>query len=190
MTCPIVRARTWHTPRRVALTAAVTLLGAGLAGCSGTVVNSAASTPTGRQTGPPQTSADPGTSSAETSAAADASSCGLVTAGEVGAATGKAMGQGAGAGTLCSYSATADPSTVVYVQLYTDAPSMGPAKAIEAGSEHLAGLGDDAFWAAGGILFVQKGTRGFTISTPSMALTNTSAPKPILTLATDALARL
>jgi len=31
------------------------------------------------------------------------------------------MGQGADAGTICSYSATTDPSTVVSVQLYTDA---------------------------------------------------------------------
>jgi hypothetical protein len=113
-----------------------------------------------------------------------------VTAGEVGAATGKAMGQGAGAGSICSYSATADPSTVVYIQLYTDAPSMGPAKAIEAGSQHLPGLGDDAFWAAGGIMFVQKGSRGFTISAPSLVLTSSSAPTPILTLATAALGRL
>ena len=43
---------------------------------------------------------------------------------------------------------------------------MGAAKAIEAGSEHLAALGDDAFWAPGGFMFVQKGSRGFTISTP------------------------
>jgi hypothetical protein len=100
------------------------------------------------------------------------------------------MDQGAGAGTICSYSATADASTVVYIQLYTDAQSMGPPKAIEAGSEHLAGLGDDAFWAAGGTLFVQKGTQGFTISTPSLALTSSSAPQPILTLAAAALARL
>ena len=184
-------AGTPSTPRRFVLTAAaVALLGAGLAGCSGTSDNTAAATHTARPTAPPQASSDPGTSGATTSAAADVASCGLLTAGEVGAATGKAMGQGAGAGTICSYSATADPSTVVYVQLYTDAPSMGPAKAIEAGSEHLAGLGDDAFWAPGGIMFVQKGTRGFTISTPSLALTSSSAPTTILTLATAALGRL
>ena len=47
-----------------------------------------------------------------------------------------------------------------------------------------------AFWTAAGTMFVQKGSRGFTISTPSLALTSPSAPKAILTLATDALARL
>jgi hypothetical protein len=67
---------------------------------------------------------------------------------------------------------------------------MGPTKAIEAGSEHLAGLGDDASWAPGGIMFVQRGSRGFTISTPWLALTSSSAPKAIRTLATDALGRL
>jgi hypothetical protein len=191
MTLTTTAARTCHTPHRVVLTAAsVALLCAGLAGCSGGRDNTSASTPTSRQTSPPPASATPATSRTKTPAAADASSCGLVTAKDVGAATGTAMGPGAGAGNICSYSATADPSTVVYLQLYTDAQSMGPAKAIEAGSEHLAGLGDDAFWAPGGIIFVQKGSRGFTISTPSLALTSRNAPQPILTLAAAALARL
>jgi hypothetical protein len=180
----------WHTPRGVVLTAAaLTLLGAGVAGCSATRDNVGASTPLARQTSPPRASAVPGTSGTQTSAAT-AASCGLLTAGEVGAATGQAMGQGAGAGPICSYSAAADPSMVVYIQLYTDAQSMGPAKAIEGGSQHLSGLGDDAFWAPGGIMFVQKGSRGFTISTPSLALTSSSARDQILTLATAALTRL
>ena len=100
------------------------------------------------------------------------------------------MGPGADAGTICSYSATADPSTVVYVQLYTDTQSMGAAKATETGSEHLPGLGDDAFWTAAGTIFVQKGTRGFTISTPSLALSSPNAPAAIMTLANAALNRL
>jgi hypothetical protein len=122
--------------------------------------------------------------------AANSSSCGLVTASEVSSATGKAMGQGADAGTICSYSATADPSTVVYVQLYTDAQSMDAAKATEPGSQHLPGLDDDAFWTAAGTAFVQKGSRGFTISIPSLALTSPSAPKALLTLAKIAADRL
>jgi hypothetical protein len=191
MTLPSAPTGRWRAPRRLVLTGtAVTLLGAGLAGCSGTSAITAAASRTAAATAPPPASSAPSTSAAETAAAADGSSCGLVTAGEVGAVTGKAMGQGAGAGNICSYSATADASTVVYIQLYTDAQSMGPAKAIEAGSEHLADLGDDAFWAPGGIMFVQKGSRGFTISTPSLALTSSSARKLILTLATDALGRL
>jgi hypothetical protein len=118
------------------------------------------------------------------------SSCGLVTATEVGAATGKPMGQGADAGTICSYSATGDPSTVVYVQLYTDAHSMGAVKATEPGSEHLPGLGDDAFWTVAGTTFVQKGSRAFTIFVPALALTSPTAPAVILTLTKIAAARL
>jgi hypothetical protein len=100
------------------------------------------------------------------------------------------MGQGADAGTICSYSATTDPSTVVYVQLYTDAQSMGAAKATEPGSEHLPGLGDDAFWTAAGTMFVQKASRGFTISAPSLALTSPSAPTAMLALGKIAADRL
>jgi hypothetical protein len=185
----ITTARTWHTPRRfVLIAAAMALLGASLAACSST--GNQAPTPTARLTGPPQASSAPDTPASQTSAATNGSQCGLVTASEVSAATGKAMGQGHDAGTICSYSATADPSTVVYVQLYTDAGSMGGAKATEPGSEHVPGLGDDAFWTAYGTMFVQKGSRGFTISTPSLALTSTSAPQAILTLATAALTRL
>jgi hypothetical protein len=191
MTLTPVPAEARSTPRRLLLSgAAAALLAVGLAGCSGARDNTASVSRAALPTAPPHATAAPGTSGVTSPAAADVSSCGLVTAGEVSTATGKAMGQGAGAGTICSYSATADPSTVVYVQLYNDAPSMGPAKAIEAGSEHLAGLGDDAFWARGGTLFVQKGNRGFTISTPSLALTSSRAPTAIRTLATDALGRL
>jgi hypothetical protein len=100
------------------------------------------------------------------------------------------MKSGAGAGTICTYSASADPSTVVYIQLYPDAQSMGPAKAIEPGSHHLPGLGDDAFWSAAGTLFVQKGSRGFTISIPALALTNRTVPTAMLTLAKTAADRL
>lgn len=92
---------------------------------------------------------------------------------------------------ICSYSATNDPSTVLYIQLYTDAASMGAAKAIEPGSEHLPGLGDDAFWtAAAETLFVQKGSHGFTISAPSLRPTSTRAPQAMVTLATIASSRL
>jgi hypothetical protein len=100
------------------------------------------------------------------------------------------MGQGAHAGTICAYPATGDPSIVVYVQRYADAQSMAPAKATEQGSQHLPGLGDDAFWTAGGTIFVQKGTRGFTISIPSLALASPSAPKTVLHLADIAAGRL
>jgi hypothetical protein len=172
------------------LLASVLLLGA-VAACSSTHAHSAATSTDSPETTPAQASlASEMPASAIASTGAHGSACGLVTAGEVSAATGKPMGPGTDAGTICSYSATADPSTVVYVQLYTDTQSMGAAKATETGSQHLPGLGDDAFWTAAGTIFVQKGTSGFTISTPSLALTSPDAPAAIITLATAALNRL
>jgi hypothetical protein len=43
---------------------------------------------------------------------------------------------------------------------------------IETGAEHIAGLGDDAFWVpVAGILFVRKGDHGIEISDSEGALT-------------------
>jgi hypothetical protein len=66
---------------------------------------------------------------------------------------------------------------------------MAVPKQVEAGSAHLHGLGDDAFWTTDGSLFVQKGSRAFSISMPSLALTSRTAPPTIVALATAALAR-
>jgi hypothetical protein len=124
-----------------------------------------------------------------TSTAAAGSACALVSTDEVTAAIGKPMGPGNDAGTVCFFSATSDKSLVLYVQIYGDAQSLAAPKDVETGSQHLTGLGDDAFWSSGGILFVQKGSRAFTISVPSLALTSTTAPEAIVTLATDAAGR-
>jgi hypothetical protein len=62
-----------------------------------------------------------------------------------------------------------------------------------AGSEHLDGLGDDAFWNATiGTVFVRKGTRAFSFSLPSFAnLTDDPAAvkSKMVTLATAVAAR-
>jgi hypothetical protein len=160
------------------------LLSAGLAACSGS----------GGTTATPAGNAPAGVPSASSRAAtrpvtANGSACGLVTASEVATATGKPMAAGKGAGSICSYSATADPSLVVYVQIYPDTQSMAVPKQTEAGSEHLNGLGNDAFWTVAGNLFVQKGSRGFSINMPSLALTSRTAPPTIVALATAALSR-
>jgi hypothetical protein len=186
---PHPRTRTPHLTERLLAVAAV-LLCASVAACSSTQSQTAKSAASAPATAPTQASSVPETPASIPSVAAHGSVCGLVTVSEVAAATGKSMGPGTNAGTICSYSATADPSTVVYVQLYTDTQSMGAAKATETGSEHLTGLGDDAFWTAAGTIFVQKGTHGFTISTPSLALSSPNAPTAIITLANAALNRL
>jgi hypothetical protein len=167
---------------------AAALLWAGLAACSSSGGTTSAPNHSAQPAGVSHPSAA-GAPAPGSSAAASGSACGLVTVSDVTAATGKPMAAGNGAGNICVYSATADPSLLVYVQIYPDTPSMGTPKLNETGSEHLHGLGDDAFWTAAGTVFVQKGSRGFSISMPSLALTSRNAPPAIVTLATAALAR-
>jgi hypothetical protein len=166
---------------------AAALLWTGLAACSSS--GGTASNHSAQPAGVSHPSSAAGTPAAGSSAAASGSACALVTVSEVTAATGKPMAAGNGAGNICVFSATADPSLVVYVQIYPDTPSMGTPKLNESGSEHLHGLGDDAFWTAAGTVFVQKGSQGFSIAMPSLALTSRNAPPAIVTLATAALAR-
>ncbi len=113
-----------------------------------------------------------------------------MTVSEVTTATGKPMSAGNGAGDICTFSATDDPSLVVYIQVYGNAISMGVAKKIESGGQPVSGLGDSAFWSVAGTLFVQKGTKGFTFTLPSLALSSRTAPAKIVTLAAAALTRL
>jgi hypothetical protein len=75
-----------------------------------------------------------------------------------------------GAGDNCAYSATDDPSFALEATAYEDTSSMATITSIESSSDHLAGLGDDAFWnGTVGAVFVRKGTRGFSFTLPSFA---------------------
>jgi hypothetical protein len=64
----------------------------------------------------------------------------------------------------------------------------------EPGGEHIAGLGDDAFWSPlGGLLFVRKGDHGMTFIDPDLgasSLTDTSGRDALVTLAQTALPNL
>jgi hypothetical protein len=127
------------------------------------------------------------------SAADSGSACDLATVAEVSAGAGKPMQLTGGAGTICAYGAVDDPSYFMYVSVYDDQPSMASMTQIESGSDHLAGLGDDAFWnGTAGVVFVRKGNRGFSFALPSLA-NLTSDPSAIkskmVTLATAAAAR-
>jgi hypothetical protein len=157
--------------RSVLAKGAVALLCIGLAACSGTATKTAA--PTGStQVAAPSTGSAPVATAPGTQASigAGGSACGLVTADEVSAAAGKPIAVSADAGTICTFSATADPSFVVFLQIYNDQPSMALMTQLEAGSEHLAGIADDAFWnATVGTVFVRKGSRAFSIALPSLA---------------------
>lgn len=168
------RQRVWR--RSVLVMAAASLLGIGLAACSG------ASTTTPSLGRPPAT-ASPSVSAATGGSAPSAgaavgttgSACGLVTVEEVTTAAGQSMAMSGDAGTICTFSAVADPSFVVYVQIYNDKSSMGLMTQLEPASEHLDGMGDNAFWnPTVGTVFVQKGSRGFSVALPSLANLSTS----------------
>ena len=145
----------------------------------------------GADSGPAQpdssVSANPGAPSA-------AGACGLATAEEIGAATGKPMRIAGGGGDICVFSATSDPSFTVAATIYPDDASKALMKELEgAGADHLQGLGDTAFWSAvAGTVFVGKGTRGFSFSQPSLNnLTSTpdAVKAKFVKLATQAAAR-
>jgi hypothetical protein len=183
---------TGHSVRPKIALAAVALCCAGLAACSSSGSSDTTSAPasSSQPTVASPASAPAAASAAGTPGAASGeSSCGLVTGAEVTAAMGKPMNAGTGGGGICVYSGTADPALFVYVQTYPDTQSMATPKENEASGEHLPGLGDDAFWTEAGNVFVQKGTRGFLISIPSLALSSKNAPPSIVTLATQALGR-
>jgi hypothetical protein len=143
------------------------------------------------QAAAPAGSAAPSTDDA---AGASGTACALVTADEVTTAVGKPMKLTGGTDSICTFGEVADPSLFIYIQIYSDEASMATPKQLEgAGAEHIDGMGDDAFWqGTAGMIFVQKGSRAFSFSLPSLA-NLTSSPDAIkanmVTLATAALAR-
>lgn len=102
--------------------------------------------------------------------AASGSACALATVAQVSAGAGKPMKLTGGADTICAYGAVDDPSFFVYVQVYNDKDAMATPLGIESGSDHVDGLGDDAFFnKSTGMIFVRKGDRGFSFTVPSLA---------------------
>lgn len=146
-----------------------------------------------RQIDPAGDSAGTDAAASGSSAADSGSACDLATVAEVSDGAGKPMQLTGGAGTICAYGAVDDPSYFMYVSVYNDQPSMASMTQIESGSDHLAGLGDDAFWnGTAGVVFVHKGNRGFSFALPSLAnlTTDPAAIKSkMVTLATTAAAR-
>ena len=132
---------------------------------------------------------DPSLPPATPTDATPGAACALLTVGEVTTATGKPMTIRGDSPTICAFSATADPSELVYVQLYLDPQAMATEKDMVSSGQHVPGLGDNATYGAG-IIFVQKGNRGYGITMPSLTGTGPDAPPAqILTLAHAALPR-
>jgi hypothetical protein len=169
---------------------AAALICASLAACSSSGGPTSAPTGSARPTSASNPSSGSGPPTSDPVAASSGSACGLVTVTEVTTATGKPMAAGHGVGDFCTFSGAGDPSLVVYIQVYANAETVAVARHVESSGQRITGLGDAAFWTVAGNLFVQKGTRGFTITLPSLALTSRTAPPKIVTLATAALARL
>jgi hypothetical protein len=115
-------------------------------------------------------SGDTNDSASGSDVAQSGSACDLATVAEVSAGAGKPMKLTGGAGTICAYGAVDDPSFFVYVQVYNDKDSMATPLGVEDGSDHIDGLGDDAFFnKTAGMIFVRKGDRGFSFTVPSLA---------------------
>jgi hypothetical protein len=122
----------------------------------------------------PTTSVDAGQTSADTAGArsgTDASACNLLSEGDVTAAMRQPMKVSGGAGgAICTYSATADPSALLYVQTFASPAEMATDTQLEASAEHIDGLGDDAFWNSTlDLVFVRKADRAFSVTSPSFA---------------------
>ncbi len=162
--------------RTLSAVAVAIALGLTISACGGSTAataSNAAASPHSSLAGPVQSSSPAPAGSPATASPANAggSACDLVTADEVTKAIGKPTKLTGGAGNSCTFSEVADPTLSVDVKTYPDEASLaGPKILMSAGGEHLAGIGDNAFWVAvSGTILVQKGSRGFSFSIPSLA---------------------
>jgi hypothetical protein len=101
----------------------------------------------------------------------DASACQLLSESDVTTAMKQPMKVVGGAGdAICEYAATADPSVLLAVQTFATQQDASLYTSPEASSEHIDGMGDDAFWNSTlDMVFVRKGERSFAVTSPSLA---------------------
>jgi hypothetical protein len=164
-----------------------------LGACSSTAVPGATSPSTaanaGSTSGPPAGSTDaPGSAAGSTDPA-----CAIVTSDAAGTAGGFSVANYSGAGGTCIFQ-NSDKSKYLSVQLFKSQADMATVLQLESSSEHIAGLGDDAFWTSGvGGLFVRKGDRAIEFTDPDFALSSDTDAAPrdaMVTLAQSALSNL
>ena len=98
-----------------------------------------------------------------------------------------------GAGGTCIFQ-NADPSKYFAVQLFDNRSAMALYLNVEDGAQHVAGLGDDAFWqSTAGFMFVRKGDRAFLLLNQAWVFTpptDTTHLDSLTTLARAALPNL
>jgi hypothetical protein len=147
-----------------------------LAGCSTTpfVSSNAAA---GKASSSASTSGG-STSVVSPAAGGDAGACRLVTVADATAAMGEPMTQSGGTAADCIYAATADQGQQLLVHEFLDQTNMNNLmQQLESSSEHVDGLGDDAFWNGTiDTMFVRTGTRGFTITSTSLGAKTPTDP--------------
>ena len=143
-----------------------------LAGCSVTP-----SGPTRAAAGTPSSSSPPSVAAAGGAAGAGGS-CRLATVSDVTTVMGQAMTQSGGTAADCIYAAPTDPGQQLLVHEFLDQTNMSNfVNQLEPGSEHVDGLGDDAFWNGTiDTVFVRTGSRGFTITSTSLGAKTPNDP--------------
>jgi len=124
-----------------------------------------------------EASSAPSSDVAASAVAGSSSGCRLVTAADVSTAVGQPMTQvDPGTPTACLYG-SADQSEQVLISIFPDVATMTAAVDLNAPTEQIDGLGDQAFWSAlSGTIFVRKGDRAFKINDPDLALAHPSDP--------------
>lgn len=169
-----------------------------LAACSGAAsLHATATAPTTGTSTASGTPAIPVVTGAAGTAGADQNDpvCGLVTKDDVATAVGFSIATAIGAGGTCIFQ-NVDPSLVVALQLINGQSNMSLYLSTEEGSEHIAGLGDDAFWqGAPATFFVRKGDQALVLNVQPWVMTSDPATDhahrdSLVTLARIALANL
>jgi hypothetical protein len=124
-----------------------------------------------------EASSVPGSDVPASVVAGSSSVCRLVTAADVSTAVGQPMTQvDPGAPNGCLYG-SADQSEQVLIYVFPDVATMTASVDLNAPTEQISGLGDQAFWSAlSGTIFVRKGDRAFKINDPDLAIANQSDP--------------
>jgi hypothetical protein len=115
--------------------------------------------------------------------------CGLVTAEAVGKAAGFVVAASSGAPGTCIFQ-NADKTKDMAVQQFDNQAAMATTLSIESGGEHVANLGDDAFWVPQlGLLFARKGDHAIQFTDPDLGTdpTNTATRDALVALAQTAL---
>jgi len=173
------------------------LLMCGTTACSGPSLAAPVPRPTAAAGADPVQVGPPPANTTATTAISAGSACALTTIDEVSTAAGKPMKVLADGGPVgeCIYSATSDESYVMYFEIDKSQPDIDARKQqLESSSEHIAGLGDDAFWnPIAGEVFIEQGGRALIINLPSMSnLTHQqdADKERMITLATSAFSHL